>query len=285
MSKATFDHIYAADDPRPYFLTLGALDYQIPAHGASVFEPIVDHLDQTRGSRPTRIADLCCSYGINAALLKHEASFEEIVDHYTATECIDMEREDLLIRDREFFDAQRSERDLEVVGLDTSGPAIDYAIEAGFLDAGRPEDLEQHDPSPELAGLLHDVDLVTVTGGIGYITERTIGQVLDAPAATPWLAALCLRWVDFEPIAAAAAERGMVVHKLDDVSFPQRRFSDDAERDYVLKELDRLGRSAEGHEDDGFHRAELYVAHPDDESMEVSLSELVAPALAAAGAP
>lgn len=284
MSKATFDHIYAAPDPRPYFLTLGALDYQIPAHGAAVFEPIVRHLDEARVDGPVRVADLCCSYGINAALLKHDRSFDEIVDHYTTTECIDMERDDLIQRDLEFFEAPRPPLDVEVVGLDVSAPAIGYGIEAGFLDAGRAEDLEDGPPSPELADMLRSVDLVTVTGGIGYITERTIGQVLDASEQKPWLAALCLRWVDFEPIADAAAERGMEVHKLDDVSFPQRRFADDAERTFVTQELERKGLSIEGHEEDGYHRAELFVAHPVDDPHALSLDDLVAPALADVGA-
>ena len=45
---------------------------------------------------------------------------------------------------------------------------------------------------------------MTVTGGIGYITERTVGRVLDAAHDTPWVAALCRRWVDFDPIAQVA---------------------------------------------------------------------------------
>jgi hypothetical protein len=123
--------------------------------------------------------------------------------------------------------------------------------------------------------MLESVDLVTVTGGIGYITERTIGRVLDAAPTTPWLAALCLRWIDFDPVAEAATDRNLVVRRLDGVSFPQRRFADDDERDYVLEELDRLGVSAEGHESDGYHHAELYVLHPEDEPLSTPLRQLV----------
>lgn len=280
MAKATFDHIYEAADPRPYFLTLGSLDYQIPAHGAAVFELLAQHLDERRNGT-VRIADLCCSYGINAALLKHDASFEEIAGHYTATENIDLDRGELLTRDEDFFTPRRNDLDLEVVGIDTSDAAIEYGLEAGLLDVGVVEDLEHHDVSPELADALTEVDLVTVTGGIGYIGERTIGQVIDGAERQPWLAAMCLRWVDFEPVAEAVIDRGMELHHLDGVSFPQRQFADDDERAFALKELDRLGLEPDPLEVEGYHCAELYVAHPVDERPPAPLPDMLAPAIAA----
>ena len=221
MSKANFDHIYTAPDPRPYFQTLDGLDYQIPAHGASLFSAVAEHVAEVRDRDTVRIADLCCSYGINAAVMKHEPTFDEIVAHYTTDDCQALDRDDLLARDRAFFEERRDGSALEVVGIDVSSEAIGYAVEAGILDGGAAEDLETRDPSPQLTGLLESTDLVTVTGGIGYITERTVGRVLDAVPTTPWIAALCLRWVDFDDVAEAGRARDMVVHRLDDVTFPQ----------------------------------------------------------------
>ncbi|MGK2948943.1 MAG: hypothetical protein ACSLFP_10235 [Acidimicrobiales bacterium] len=277
MGKANFDHIYTAADPRPYFQTLGALDYQIPAHGAAVFGALAEQLGEVREVARVRIADLCCSYGINGAVLRHDASFEEIVEHYAegpaAEPPVDPEEQRAI--DRAYFAARRDDEAPEVIGIDASIPAIDYALDVGFLDGGAAEDLEVSDPSSHLVELLEPTDLVTVTGGIGYITERTVGRVLDAATETPWVAALCLRWVDFDAIAEMGIQRGMTVHHLPEVTFPQRRFSDVEEAEFVLKELDRLGIDSEGAEEEGYHHAELYLLQPPGEELPVALPDLV----------
>lgn len=276
MGKANFDDIYTAPDPRPYFQTLGALDYQIPAHGAAVFGALADQLTEVRDLERVRITDLCCSYGINGAVLRHDASFEEIVEHYVDGEVgpgLDVDEQRAL--DRAHFAARRDAAAPEVIGIDVSAPAIDYALDVGFLDGGAAEDLEVSDPSTHLADLLEPTDLVTVTGGIGYITERTVGRVLDATAEVPWVAALCLRWVDFDAIAELGRQRGMTVHHLPEVTFPQRRFSDADEAEFVLEELDRLGIDGEGAEDEGYHHAELYLLQPPGEELPIALADLV----------
>lgn len=275
MAKANFDHIYTAPDPRPYFETLGALDYQIPVHGAAVFAAVAEQVAKARDQEVVRIADLCCSYGINAAVMKHDTTFEEIADHYTTEECMGLDREDMLARDRDFFGDRRDREDLEIVGIDASSEAIDYALGAGFLDGGSAENLETQEPSGHLVDLLESTDLVTVSGGIGYITERTVRRVLDAAATAPWMAALCLRWIDFGPIAEAGQARDMVVHRLESTTFRQRRFADDHEQQHVLKELDRIGVDATGREADGFHHAELFVLHPAGDELTAPLDELI----------
>lgn len=117
-----------------------------------------------------------------------------------------------------------------------------------------------------------------MTGGIGYITERTVGRVLDAAPTTSWLAALCLRWVDFTDftdIAEACEARDLAVHKVEGVTYQQRRFADDEEQSYVLKELDRLDIDATGIETDGYHHADLFVLHPADEAPLRPLTQLI----------
>ena len=57
-SKADFGDVYNQPDPRSYYRTLGMLDYEIPAHGAAVFDlfltrSVVGGLDDVDGCRGT----------------------------------------------------------------------------------------------------------------------------------------------------------------------------------------------------------------------------------------
>jgi hypothetical protein len=261
MAKADFDDIYTARDPRRYFRTLSSYDYQIPAHSGAVFGRLA--LELADGPCP-RIVDLCCSYGINATVLKHDLEFDAIVDHYNDPAVEDLDRDELLALDRDWYARNRLPGPTRICGVDCSEAAIAYAVEAGIVDAGYAEDLEVEDPSPGLTEELRDADLITVSGGIGYITAKTIDRVLGA-ARTPRLAVLCLRWIDFGPIVDAAAARGLVTERLDDATFPQRRFTDETERRHVHAELDRMGIDASGREADGYHHTDLYLLRPEHE--------------------
>lgn len=276
MAKADFDSIYTAPDPRPYYRTLGPLDYQIPDHAASIFGRLAHHLHAARDLDRIRIVDLCCSYGVNAALLKTDARFTQLVDHYAAADAEGIDRAALIERDRSFLLERGNGDPFEIIGVDVSAPAINYACEAEILDGGVAEDLEIHEPSPAASALIQPAQLLTVSGGIGYITERTVGRAIDAVAEPPWIAALCLRWIDFEPIANAARDRGLVVHHLADPTFPQRRFTDADEANHVLSELERLDIDPTGRETTGYHHAALFVMHPRDESLPEPLEQLVA---------
>jgi hypothetical protein len=120
------------------------------------------------------------------------------------------------------------------------------------------------------------VKLVTVTGGIGYIGGRTFDRLLDALEQPPWVAALSLRWVDFEPVAEALDSHGLTTEKLDDFVVPQRRFTDSAERDFVLEQLSSQGLETTAVEQADRHGAELYVGRPKDAAAEVPIQELLA---------
>ena len=74
--KADFTHIYTQPDPRAYYRTLGALDYEIPQHGRGVFDVVLDEL-RASNEAPV-VLDVCCSYGINAALLNLTKSLADL---------------------------------------------------------------------------------------------------------------------------------------------------------------------------------------------------------------
>ena len=272
--KADFGQIYAQPDPRAYYTVLGQLDYQIPQHGSEVFEAVVERRREAV-DEPVTVLDLCCSYGVVPALINHDVSLDDLYERYTE-QAEDLGAEELAEHDRRWFGSRRRTDPVRTIGLDSSERAVGYAEDANLIDAGFGENLEQDHPSEGLQEELGDVDVITVTGGIGYIGERTFDRILthtpDQPP--PWIAALCLRWIPFEPIARVAEQHGLVAEPVPDATFPQRAFRDDVERATVLEHLDRLDLDPTGREADGYHHADLYVARPREHVEALPVEEL-----------
>ena len=277
--KARFDHVYNQADPRLYFQTLQAHEYETPAHGQGVFTALVARHREVLGREDVSVLDLCCSYGVNAALLNHHITLDTLYQRYRSPELAYLSTEELAAADRVFFAERRRESLATVVGVDTADKAVAYAVQAGLLVAGDSVNLETDPPDEDLARHLLGIDLITVTGGIGYISERSFEQVLRRAAQPPWVAAFALRWVRFEPIAEVLATHGLVTEKLTSHTFPQRRFADEAERDYVLGELARMGIDPTDKESEGRYHAELYVARPAFEARRAPLEELLTAAV------
>lgn len=271
--KADFDDIYGRPDPRAYYSRLGSYDYEIPQHGKTVFQQILEVLPT---DNPT-VVDLCCSYGVNAALLKHDIELDELYDHYCSPDVAGLTSDALAQYDRQFYSDRRVPDAPEVIGLDAAAPAIEYALGVGLLDHGASEDLETRDPSPGLASAMSQTDLVTVTGGIGYVTERTFDRLLGCtdPDRRPWVASLCLRTVPFEPIAECLESHGLVTEHLEDVSFPQRRFATQEEQESALSALARRGLSPEGREAEGSYFVDVYLSRPVDEVEQHPVQEIL----------
>src|SRR5690606_16566540 len=118
---------------------------------------------------------------------------------------------------------------------------------------------------------------VTVTGGIGYVTERTFDRLVECtdPERRPWLAALCLRTVPFEPIADRLATHGRVTEQLARVTHPQRRLASEDERAYALGELDALGIDPTGRESEGSCHVYVFLARPVDEAAERPIEDIL----------
>lgn len=269
--KADFSDIYTQPDPRSYHSTLAALDYQIPEHGCEIFEVLLDEL-RSDGATPA-VLDVCCSYGINAALINHDLSLREFQEHYR--DAGDVSRDELIARDRAFFAERRRADPVAVTGLDASQPALDYAVEAGLLADGLSADLENGELPTTDRDRIRNVDLVTVTGGIGYIGGPTFDRILDAMDDPPWVAALSLRWVDFEPVARAFERHGLVTEQLDDLVVPQRRFTNDEEQ-LVRAELAARGLEPTDVEIAGQHAADVYIARPAADASRAPAQEMLA---------
>jgi hypothetical protein len=269
--KANFDHIYDLDDPREYFEALGSFDYQIPQHGQRLFHPLVEALRERErhdgvGSPRLRVVDLCCSYGINAALLKHELTLDDLYARYGSGELAGLSGEELAEADAAFYAERRQAVSPEVVGVDVARNAVSYGLRCGLLDAGFVENLEEDEPTEALRRAVSGADLLTVTGGVGYISERTFERLLDCVVGpegrVPWVAVLALRWVSYEGISEVLSKYGLITEKLADHTFTQRRFIDAAEREYVLEELAEMDVDPTGKEDEGWYHANFYLSRP-----------------------
>lgn len=272
--KTCFDDIYDRPDPRDYYRTLGEFDYQIPHHAEEIFRTLLA-IRQDEGHRRS-VVDLCCSYGINATLLRHDLTLEDLYTHYRAPDRHAAGVEETVAGDKAFFGAHRLADPPRVVGIDAADHAVGYALRTGLLDAGFAENLEETPPTSALRAAVADACLVTVTGGVGYITHQTFRRVLDCVATPPWIAAFVLREVDYRPIADTLATYGLRTELLESRTFRQRRFATDTESRSALESLARDGISATGKEATGYYHANLFVSRPAHEVDERPLEDLLA---------
>ncbi|MFE3683248.1 hypothetical protein ACFXPM_08375 [Streptomyces sp. NPDC059095] len=268
-----FDAIYDRPDPRAYFRALGPLGYRTPGHAQRVFRRLRTALSPGT-SAPLTVLDLCCSYGINAALLNHEVTLDELYRRYTSREAAAMTGDQLASWDREFFGARRRRDHVRVIGLDRAPRAVAYGRAVGLLAEGFAEDLEVAPPSPELCEAVRDVRLITVTGGAGFLSRRTFRPLLCAARGPVWVAAFVLRTSSYEDIADCLAAFGLATER-SGTTFPQRRFTDDAERRYAVDTVTAAGLDPSGKEGAGSFHTVLHLSRPTSDVVMIPLDTLV----------
>jgi carnitine O-acetyltransferase len=260
--KVSLDHLYVQDDPRLYFATLRQLDYCIPQQAKPYFTKLIEEHRQERGVDVPTVLDIGCSYGVNAALLRCDATLDELYERYAGAGRDGLGREALIADDRAFVRSRRHLDRARFIGLDSSAPALAYARAAGWLDDAVHADLESGDPTDDEAAILGTADLVVSTGCLGYVTERTIRRIADACGdRRPWMAHFVLRMFPFTPVAETLGELGYESVKVGGV-FRQRRFASEQEQALVLDGLAALGVDPRGLEADGWLYAQLHVSRP-----------------------
>ncbi|QUH03334.1 class I SAM-dependent methyltransferase [Saccharopolyspora erythraea] len=260
--KVSLDQIYTRPDPRPYFRTLRDLGYCIPQLAKQHFAELVREYRESTGVRVPTILDIGCSYGINAALLQCDLTIDDLYEHYCDQGADERDRDWLLARDRELVRSRGTDAGMRFVGLDSSGPALSYALSAGFLDGAVHADLETRDPTPGQRAEIARADLVISTGCVGYVGERTLSAVAGAHGVRkPWMAHFVLRMFPFDPIADRLAEAGYETESLPGL-YRQRRFASPEEQSQVLDTLSRAGVDPRGLEAEGWFYARLFVSRP-----------------------
>lgn len=265
--KANFDYIYDQLDPRAYYTKLLEYDYQIPAHAQRVFGELIQERRERTG-HPPRVFDLACSYGINAVLLRCDGvSFSGLAKRYASPELQRMTPEEVVEHDREYFARRVVPGAPTVYGCDVASNAVRYAVRVGLLADGWDVNLETDDPDAGLRKALAEIDIITVSSAIGYLTYRTIGTVLAGipRERRPWFAAFSLRTAPIDPVAHALRDHGLELATLTGRTVRQRRFVDEQEQANAIESIRKRGYVVDGHETDGYWHAQLYVGMPADE--------------------
>lgn len=275
-SKANFDHLYAASDPREYYRVLYGLDYIIPDMARPVFRALIAAREADVRWR-VRVLDIGCSYGVNAALTRFPFDLARLAQRYAGPEMQSLATSTLIELDRHYFKSWPRLTDAEFVGLDVSRPAVDYAAAVGLLDQGVAADLEHHEPTAVQSEILSGIDLIVSTGCVGYVTRRTFGHLLDRarPGDPPWVASFVLRMFSYHEIAELLARRGLITEKLEGITFVQRRFHSEDELRSVVASLEEQGIDPTGKEADGLYHAELYVSRPESVARDMPLTSVL----------
>jgi hypothetical protein len=275
-AKAEMGHIYNQPDPRAYFRELKGLGYSIPDAAKPIFQKLIGHLRRRRNDT-VHVLDLGCSYGVNAAILKHDLAMPDLYAHWGKEELRSATPEELVQIDQRYFSKLDEPEDIEFIGLDQAENAVEFAEDVGLLDEGLAVNLET-DPLPKLSeDDLASVDLVTSTGCVGYVTEKSFERLLPAVmrGRPPWLANFVLRMFSFDGIERTLREHGYVTEKLESHTFVQRRFATDEEQEQVLDHLREQGIDPTGKETEGYLLAEFYLSRPAAEGNGATVDQLV----------
>jgi carnitine O-acetyltransferase len=265
--KVVLDEIYNRDQPIPYYAFINQLDYQLPQLAKPIFCQLLSLLQTVRGRKDLKLVDLGSSYGVNAALLEWDLELAPLIDHYLSEARQELDRAQLIRLDQTLLQSC-DPRPVQIVGVDISQNALDYAFEAGFVDGKIIGNFEEQPLSPDQQSQIGDADLIMSTGCIGYVTEKTLAALLDAADANrPWMAHFVLRMFPFDDVEEMLRQREYVTLKSRH-PVRQRRFVSDTEQQRVLTRLQSLGINPAGLEDDGWFYADFYFSRPKNEHRE-----------------
>ncbi len=269
--KANFDDVYQSPTPHSYFETMDQLEYAIGQEARPFFLSTIALMREQLGNQaPVRMLDLGCSYGVGSALVKYGFSFREIADFYSNNpnsnygQCVK--------HTQEWLAENKSEVPVSCIGADSSAEAIRFGAESGLLDGGIALDLEDDQRlAPSECALMQECNLLTSTGAIGYVGERTLGAILQQlgkhqPGSHgPYIVVTILRMFSSSLVTKTFADHGYKFVQVPEVHLRQRRFFDEQEQAKVIKQVNDHGLETDTLEADGYQYADLFVGAPESE--------------------
>jgi hypothetical protein len=267
--KANFDDAYTAPTAHAYIASMARTGYQIGEQARPYCTAAAELLGEQNGDAgPVQLLDVGCSYGIGSAFVKYGCSFDEMVAFYASR--APREYDAACETTRAWLNIAPPAHNVRSVGLDSSEPAIHFAVDAGLLDHGLARNFEQPDTTPteEDNDWFRSCNLLISTGAIGYVTERTLEVVLrhlgkDSPGDFgPFAVVTILRMFDFSAIETVFEKHGFRFGAVPGARLPQRRFAGREECRQVLSLLHDRGIDTRGWEDRGKHYADLFIAAP-----------------------
>lgn len=274
-AKSNMDHIYDQPDPRGYFRELRKHDYSIPDAAKPIFQKLIDNLRLQRNDS-VHVLDLGCSYGVNAALLKHDLSMPELYDHWCDDVPTGAISKEVVEADQRYFGNLGEQADITVTGLDPAESAIAFAEKSGLLDVGLAINLETEILPGVARENLANVDLVTSTGCVGYLTEKSFERLLPAlsQGQLPWIGNFVLQMFPFDAIEETLDDWGYVTEKLEGETFVQRDFVSVEEKHQVYEQLRGRGIDPAIPDVEDQILAEFYLSRPANEVAAASIEEL-----------
>ena len=266
-AKACFDDVYTAPTPHAYIAMMAKNGYEIGERARPYCIAASELLrKKNKEAWPVHMLDIGCSYGMGSAFVKYNCSFDEMVAFFSTRAPLDPHA--ACEATRAWLNVTPTPYDVRCVGLDSSKPAIDFAVRAGLLDGGIANDFENPatTANAEERSWLRSCNLLISTGAIGYITDRTMAHVVrhagqDHPGEFGPIAVLTiLRMFDATPIKNVFEKHGFRFEKVPKVMLPQRGFTDQSERARILTILHDKGINASDWEARGKQFAELFIA-------------------------
>lgn len=272
------DSMYDRPDPREYFNTLEKLNYAIPGNAKPLFQKLISQFRRRHQLEEICILDLGCSYGVNAALLKHNLSLDDLYNHWTQDELEDATTEEVIQKDRQFFDDLNDSENLKVIGIDQADNALTFAENVGLIDEGLAVNLEQEKLPEDVRQGLEPVDLMISTGCVGYVTEKSFEQLMEpiTERKSAWIANFVLRMFPYDQIEKALSRWDYKTEKLNGQYFRQRDFASTEEQNRVVEQLKSQDIDPSGLETEGHFVAEFYVSRPKKDVHELPLPQLLA---------
>lgn len=267
--KANFSDCYTQPTPHDYIAMMASLGYEIGEQSRPYFSRAVDLLLEKNGSAfPVQMLDLGCSYGMGAAFVKYRCTFDELTAFFAAraprdyASCCEVTRL--------WLNVTTPMAELRCLGLDSSEPAIQFAIDAGLLEAGISRNYEKPgiNPTEEDRAWFRSCNLMVSSGAVGYVTERTLSIILrdlgkDHPTGFgPLVVMTILRMFDPAPIQKCFEEHGYQFGQIEGSHLPQRRFSDPLERNNTIALLKERQVEISDLEENGKLYADLFIAAP-----------------------